>query len=40
MSKEKLQGGLADNKTIEDVAKKHKVDVDLLKIQLKCIKLK
>jgi len=35
MSKEKLQGGLADNKTIEDVAKKHKVDVDLLKIQLK-----
>jgi hypothetical protein len=32
---EKLKGGLSDGKTIEDVAKKHKIDVDLLKVQLK-----
>ena len=31
---ENLKGGLADGKTIESVAKKHKIDVDLLKIQL------
>jgi len=31
---EKLEGGLSDGKTIEDVAKKHKIDVDLLKVQL------
>lgn len=31
---EKLKGGLSDGKTIKDVAKKHKIDVDLLKIQL------
>lgn len=31
---ENLKGGLADNKTIESVAKKHKVDVDLLNVQL------
>jgi hypothetical protein len=31
---EKLEGGLSDGKTLEDVAKKHKMDVDLLKIQL------
>jgi hypothetical protein len=29
-----LRGGLADGKTIQDVAKKHKMDADLLKIQL------
>ena len=29
-----LKGGLADGKTIEDIAKKHKMDVDMLKIQL------
>ena len=33
-SKETIKGGLSDNKTIQDVAKKHKVDVDLLKVQL------
>ena len=33
-SKESIKGGLSDNKTIDDIAKKHKVDVDLLKIQL------
>jgi hypothetical protein len=32
--KENLKGGLADGKTIQDVAKKHKIDVDLLKLQL------
>ncbi len=31
---EKLKGGLSDGKTIQDVAKKHKIDVDLLKVQL------
>jgi hypothetical protein len=31
---EKLKGGLSDGKTLEDVAKKHKMDVDLLKVQL------
>lgn len=31
---EKLKGGLSDGKTIEDIAKKHKIDVDLLKVQL------
>ena len=31
---ENLKGGLADGKTLADVAKKHKMDVDLLKIQL------
>ena len=35
MSKEILKGGLADNKTIEDIAKNHKIDVGLLKVQLK-----
>lgn len=34
LNEEKLKGGLADNKTIEDVAKKHSIDVDLLKVQL------
>jgi hypothetical protein len=34
INKEKYKGGLSDNKTIQDVAKKHKVDVDSLKIQL------
>ena len=29
-----LKGGLADNRSIEDIAKKHKIDIDLLKIQL------
>lgn len=29
-----VKGGLADNKSIEDIAKKHKMDVDLLKVQL------
>lgn len=33
INKEKYKGGLSDNKTIQDVAKKHKVDVDSLKIQ-------
>lgn len=33
-SKETIKGGLSDNKTIQDIAKKHKVDVDLLKVQL------
>jgi hypothetical protein len=31
---EKLKGGLSDSKTVQDVAKKHKIDVDLLKVQL------
>jgi antitoxin component of RelBE/YafQ-DinJ toxin-antitoxin module len=31
----KLKGGKSDGMTIEDIAKKHKMDVDLLKIQLK-----
>jgi hypothetical protein len=30
----KLKGGKADGMTIEDIAKKHKMDVDLLKVQL------
>jgi hypothetical protein len=32
---ESLKGGLADGKSLTDIAKKHKVDVDLLKVQLR-----
>jgi len=30
----KIKGGKSDGMTIEDIAKKHKIDVDLLKVQL------
>lgn len=33
-SKEILKGGMSDNKIVQDLAKKHKVDVDFLKVQL------
>lgn len=32
--KDKLEGGLADNKSIEDIAKKHNVDVSKIKKEL------
>lgn len=31
---EKIKGGLADNKTVEDIAKKHGVSIDLIRKQL------
>jgi hypothetical protein len=31
--KEKLKGGLADGKSLEDIAKHHKVDIEVLKKQ-------
>lgn len=33
-SKEVIKGGVSNNKTIQDIANKHKVDVELLKVQL------
>ena len=33
--KDKAKGGLADDMTIEDIAKKHNVSIDLIKAQLK-----
>jgi hypothetical protein len=32
---DKISGGRADGKTVEDIAKKHKVDVDFIKTQVK-----
>ena len=33
-TEEKLEGGLADKKTVEDIAKKHKLDVEVIKKHL------
>ena len=34
VNEDEIEGGLSDNKTVEDIAKKHKVDVDVIKKQL------
>lgn len=35
MSKDKVRGGLADGKTIEQIARRHSVDVEDVRAQLK-----
>jgi hypothetical protein len=34
VNEDEIEGGLADNKTVEDIAKKHRVDVNVIKKQL------